>query len=73
MRLPVLWPVLVLTACSPEPRARAYFEAHPDEAAQVVHACKTGSHRGSECEDAEAAIAALRRDARMKAYKKAFE
>lgn len=73
MKLLALWPVAVLTACSPEPRAASYFQAHPDEAAEVVEACQAGSHRGSECEHAEAALAAIRRDARMRAYKKAFE
>lgn len=73
MKLQALWPVVVLAACSPEPRAASYFQAHPDEAAEVVEACQVGSDRGPECEHAKAALAAIRRDARMRAYKKAFE
>jgi hypothetical protein len=62
-----------LAACSAEPRATAFFAAHPAEAARVVKACGAGTHRGVECQNAEAALAALKRDARMARYKKAFE
>lgn len=61
-----------LAACSPAPRSASYFEAHPDEAAQVVADCKTGAHRGEECVNAQAAAAAAARAARMNAYKKNF-
>ena len=73
MRAGVVWLVMALTACSAEPRAVTYFEAHPEEAARVMSACETGSHRGVECQNAEAAMVAARREARMKRYKKAFE
>ena len=69
----VLWPLVVLAACSSKPRAASYFQTNPDEAARVVEACRTGSQRGAECEHAEAAIIALRRGARMERYKKAFD
>lgn len=61
-----------LAACSPEPRSASYFEAHQDEAAEVVANCQTGSHRGQECVNAQAAVAAAKRDARMDAYRKGF-
>lgn len=64
---------LTLSACSAEPLTAAYFQAHPDDAARVVKACEAGSHRGAECQNAEAAIIALKRDARMTRYRKAFE
>ena len=61
-----------LAACSPEPRSATYFEAHQEEAAKVVADCQTGAHRGQECVNAQAAIAAAKRDARMDAYRKGF-
>ncbi len=64
--------LLTLAACSPEPRSTSYFEAHADEAAQVVADCKSGAHRGQECVNAQAAVASARRDARMDAYRKGF-
>lgn len=73
MRLSALLLVVGTAACSPAPRATAYFEAHSQEAARIVKACEAGTHRGAECENAEAALVALRRDARMERYKKAFE
>lgn len=61
-----------LAACSPEPRSASYFEAHRDEAAKVVADCQTGAHRGQECSNAQAAVAAAKRDERMDAYRKGF-
>lgn len=61
-----------LAACSPEPRSASYFEAHPEEAAKVVSDCKTGTHRGQECSNAQTAVAAAKRDERMDAYRKGF-
>ena len=61
-----------LGACSPKPRSADYFVAHQDEAAQIVAACETGTHRGDECVNAKAGVAAARRDQRMEAYKKNF-
>ena len=61
-----------LAACSPQPRSASYFEAHQDEAAKVVANCQTGAHRGQECVNAQAAVAAAKRDARMDAYRKGF-
>jgi hypothetical protein len=70
---PVVFLVLAaLAACSPAPRSAAYFEAHREEAAKVAADCKTGAHRGEECVNALAGVAAAARDARMAAYKKNF-
>lgn len=59
-------------ACSPEPRSASYFEAHPKEAAAVAEACKRGAHRGQECPNAQAGVAAAERARRMDAYRKGF-
>lgn len=64
--------VASLAACSPEPRSASYFEAHPGEAAKIVADCQTGSHRGQECVNAQAAVAAAKRDARIEAYRRGF-
>ena len=61
-----------LSACSPDPRSATYFEAHQEEAAKVVADCQTGAHRGQECVNAQAGVAAAKRDARMDAYRKGF-
>lgn len=61
-----------LGACSPQPRSASYFETHPDEAEEVVAACRTGARRGEECVHAQAGVAAAKRDARMDAYRKGF-
>lgn len=61
-----------LAACSPQPRSVSYFQAHPEETAKVVVACTRGDHRGEECPNAQAAAAAIRREARMEAYRKGF-
>lgn len=72
-RLPlVLISVATLAACSPQPRSSEYFVAHPDEAKQVVADCKAGSHRGQECVNATAGVAAAESAERMNLYKKSF-
>ena len=64
---------LMLAGCQPEPRSASYFEAHPDEARRVVERCRQGTHRGSECDHAQAGLAALQADKRMELFKKSFE
>lgn len=61
-----------LAACSSEPRSASYFEAHGEEAVRVAARCRNGAHRGEECANAEAALAAAERTARMDAYRKGF-
>ncbi|HEX5775440.1 MAG TPA: EexN family lipoprotein [Caulobacteraceae bacterium] len=68
----VLAALVGLAGCSPEPRSTAYFEAHGQEAARVVADCGGGTHRGQECANAQAGIAAVERQARMAAYEKSF-
>jgi len=59
-------------ACSPQPRSTEYFAAHPDEAGEIVADCRAGLHRGAECANASAGIAAAESAARMNAYRKGF-
>ncbi|MFN3585797.1 EexN family lipoprotein [Phenylobacterium sp.] len=64
---------LLLTGCQAEPRAASYFEAHPEQAQRIVAACRTGDHRGQECANAEAGLAAARANKRLELFKKSFE
>jgi hypothetical protein len=61
-----------VAGCSPQPRSAAYFEAHGEEAVRVVARCLNGTHRGEECANAQAGMAAAERKARMDAYRKNF-
>ena len=55
---PVATAILVaLAGCTnQEPRSKQYFDAHIDEARQVVEGCRDGSVRGGECDNAELAV-----------------
>lgn len=49
--------ILTLAACGQsEPRSFQYFEAHLDEAQEVVAGCRDGSVGGHECYNAEVAV-----------------
>jgi hypothetical protein len=61
-----------LGACAPEPRSASFFEANAEEAERVAAACEKGAHRGDECVNATAGLAALARKTRMDAYREAF-
>lgn len=61
-----------LTACAPQPRSRSYFIAHPAEAARVVAACKSGTTRGAECDNAEAGVVAAQTDKDIQFFKRSF-
>lgn len=61
-----------MAACSPQPRSVDYFQAHQAEAEKVVADCRTGAHRGQECVNAQAGVAASRRHERLDAYRKGF-
>lgn len=63
----------LVAACQPEPRSATYFEAHPEETARVLAACKAGSQRGPECEAARAGEAAIKANARQELFRKGFE
>ena len=61
-----------LGACQREARSASYFEAHPGEIAGVLAACKAGSTRGGECDNAALADARRQASDRMNLYKKSF-
>lgn len=47
----------LLAACGKaEPRSTPYFEAHLDEARELVAGCREGSVRGDECANADLAV-----------------
>ena len=39
-----------------EPRSTQYFEAHIEEARQIVDGCRDGTVRGGECDNADLAV-----------------
>jgi len=45
----------LLAGCEREPRAVEYFEANPGSRAEVLADCRTGTHRGGECDNARLA------------------
>jgi hypothetical protein len=69
---PLLLTLAGLAACSPQPRSADYFVAHPEEAIRVAADCKRGAHRGEECVNATAGVAAAESAERTKLYKKSF-
>lgn len=71
-RLAPLFLLAGLAACSPEPRSTDYFVAHPEDAVRVVADCKRGVHRGQECVNATAGVAATESAERMKLFRKSF-
>lgn len=73
MSRPLVALLLAVGGCSPPPRAANYFEDHPHEAAEVLRDCGAGTHRGRECDNAQAAKARLDAQARMQLFRKGFE
>lgn len=69
----ILSTIAGLAACEQAPRAVAYFERHPEEAAEVIAGCAAGTHRGEECVTAQAAQIKAQRAATMDAYRQGFE
>ncbi len=55
IRLIPLAAAAALAACQAEPRSQAFFEANDAERSEVLADCKTGAHRGEECQLAELA------------------
>lgn len=46
-----------IAACGQtEPRSTQYFEAHIEEARQIVDGCRDGTIRGGECDNADLAV-----------------
>jgi hypothetical protein len=72
-RLVLLAGGALLVSCVPAPRAVAYFKLHADEAAHVVAACKAGSARGRECDNAQLAIAQVESNALAARRASAFQ
>jgi hypothetical protein len=56
-----------VSSAAVEARSTQYFTAHPDEAREVVAACREGSLRGGECSNADAAV--IRADAQARSKK----
>lgn len=59
---------LLVSGCTAEPRSRSYFVAHPEEATSVLADCASGAHKGQECVNAQAAVVAAERKARIELY-----
>lgn len=58
-----------IAGCSPsEPRSTQYFEAHVDEARQIVEGCRDGSVRGAECDNADIAVQTVEARERRKRF-----
>ncbi len=71
MRSPAVALVLLLVSgCDAQPRSATYFHAHPNVARQVADACRSGHHRGDECANAEAGLAAEARDKRLEMFRR---
>lgn len=70
--VPILLAYVGVASCSPQPRSTSFFAAHLDAARAVAADCRSGGHRGRECENAEAGLASAARDARMREFQKAF-
>jgi hypothetical protein len=62
----------LLTACEREPRSASYFEANPKERAEVVTDCKSGTHRGDECNNAQFAQEKAANRRSMEDYRSGF-
>jgi hypothetical protein len=65
--------LLGIAGCSRDPRSSSYFEAHPDETSRVLSDCRSGVHRGAECDNALLADAKRKSDARLELYKSGFK
>jgi uncharacterized lipoprotein YehR (DUF1307 family) len=51
-----------------EPRSQHYFDAHIDEARQIVEGCRDGSVRGAECDHADRAVRQAKAKERTKKF-----
>lgn len=71
MKWVALLAVLELVGCDTPARTAEDFAADPDGAARVVTDCDAGRADG-ECEAARRGLAQARREARMRAYERAF-
>ena len=71
MRRSALLVALGLVGCGASDRTAEDFAADPEAAEAVVAACDTGRTEG-DCEAARRGLAEARREARMRAYERAF-
>jgi hypothetical protein len=62
----------LLAACQREPRSASYFEANPNERADVVTDCKSGIRRGDECKNAQFAQEKAANRRSMEDYRSGF-
>ena len=72
MKRMTLLAVLGLIGCGAPERTAADFAADPDAAEAIVAACYAGREVDGECEAARRGLADARREARMRAYERAF-
>lgn len=61
-------PESTINSMSPA-RSTQYFEAHIDEARQVIAACREGTVRGDECAHAETAIVTVESKERFRRFR----
>jgi len=59
--------LISLSGCD-QARSTSYFEANPQEASAVARACVAGTHRGRECDNAQAAVSKQRFRAEIDAW-----
>ena len=71
MKRSALLVALGLVGCGPTDRTAEDFAADPDAAEAVVAACDAGGET-DDCEAARRGLAEARREARMRAYERAF-
>ena len=71
MRRSALLVALGLVGCGAPDRTAEEFAADPEAAEAIVAACDAGRADG-ECEAARRGLAEARREARMRAYERAF-
>jgi hypothetical protein len=64
--------LVLVAACSREPRSAAYFSAHPDEADRVLARCQMGGLGGQECVNAQSGPVTRENAARLERYRKAL-
>jgi hypothetical protein len=62
----------VLAGCQPAPRSVSYFDANPSERSTVLSNCQTGSHRGTECKNAQASTEKASKLKTMNDYRRGF-
>lgn len=70
--LPALAVASMVSGCQPEPRSVSYFDANPPERDAVTAGCREGSHRGTECKNAQASTEKAAKLKTMNDYRRGF-